>query len=749
MKNNLQVIVNDMELELDVSQEPVALTLQINDVSDIKNQNGTTTNQFKFPWTARNRRIWNFANDPNILSSAPYTVYPAKIIQDGLEIVPVGKAELKASDTRFGECLITTGNVDFFDYLEKKLPDLDFSAYDHIYDGDFVASNMANTYGVYYPLINYGQFRDTPNNASGLTDPTGGLPLDDGGIRIDFLRPAIFVATIVDVILAYTGYTATGSILSDPLYQALIVPCVSNELTQPASLNTQIKNVNVKLSLTTTQQSQNSIVGTVLFSVLLPSNARYVDSTTHGFLCPIKGSYKVNINIQALFVGQDNHGIIFGNAGDLNITFTLNRISTIILSPGASYSAPPIATGEILSTTVQSPFVTVYTYTTNGTVTKTISVIVDTVSLLTTVKTTSYPFTWATTVNSLSGDNTVISHLATINLDLYQNDVVYLSASADLSKHSGLFSITAGTSLQFIGRSISALAYGDFVQMSAQLPDMTAKDFLKDIFQKFGVIIESNPFNKTVHFGYISDITNNIPNALDWSGKFINADVGLNYSLQGYFQNSYFLYKNDQNLESYYCRGGLGIDDETLPLFGDYVRSQFGASNMQTVFNGINSAIIEKIDPYSSPLQFNQNVNLRLLISVKYDVQTYNIAPKIVEYDASVVSPSYYRNPGITPYIYSFTFSSGVVDLPSFNDPNLPYNLDYAYLLDTYYSDIKKILTRASKIKVLLQLTEFDITGLSFFTPVWIKYFGAYFYINKIEDFVPGLPTNVELIKLY
>lgn len=68
--------------------------------------------------------------------------------------------------------------------------------------------------------------------------------------------------------------------------------------------------------------------------------------------------------------------------------------------------------------------------------------------------------------------------------------------------------------------------------------------------------------------------------------------------------------------------------------------------------------------------------------------------------------------------------------------------------IDTYYAPLLKVLDKAKVIEVELNLNVFDINGLDFFTPIYFKQFGAYFYINKIPNFIAGAVAKVEIIKL-
>src|ERR1700748_2551653 len=95
--NQLQLYINDELVDLS-DDSPLALTFQINNLAEVKNQQGNTSNQFKLPLTQRNRIILGYPDDIAFCTNAPYTQYPARVIQDGMEIVPNAVAELNSID---------------------------------------------------------------------------------------------------------------------------------------------------------------------------------------------------------------------------------------------------------------------------------------------------------------------------------------------------------------------------------------------------------------------------------------------------------------------------------------------------------------------------------------------------------------------------------------------------------------------------------------------------------------------------
>ena len=71
------------------------------------------------------------------------------------------------------------------------------------------------------------------------------------------------------------------------------------------------------------------------------------------------------------------------------------------------------------------------------------------------------------------------------------------------------------------------------------------------------------------------------------------------------------------------------------------------------------------------------------------------------------------------------------------------------YLIDTFYDKlVNKMLVRDKTIEEQFLLTDQDIEEFDQFTPIYLHQYGAYFYVNKIKNYISGQLTTVELIRL-
>jgi hypothetical protein len=207
---NTQLYINGQLLDLS-NDSPIALTFQINNLADVRNQSGNTSNQFKVPLTQRNRRILGFPDDIKITTNIPYTTLDAKIVQDGIEVVPAGIGEINSADENTASITVLSGNVDFFDNIDAPIYDMGdsskpagqkqvFAPYNHTWNLTNVVASRLNTEGYIYPVIDYGILnQDQPYT-----------------IDVRNMRPGFFIKTAIDLIVKNAGYKAKGSLLVGP-----------------------------------------------------------------------------------------------------------------------------------------------------------------------------------------------------------------------------------------------------------------------------------------------------------------------------------------------------------------------------------------------------------------------------------------------------------------------------------------------------------------------------------------------------
>ena len=238
--NNKEIYINGQLVDLDEANNPIQLTYAINDLAELKDRQAYGTNIFKLPMTARNLEICGFPNDANLIQEQPYRKNSAKIVQNGIEIVPKGIAVIDRTN-RAIEVQILSGLIGFFNRIENKsIRDLDLSYYDHTWNLQTVINSQGNTEGYVYPVIDYGGLEDEKRRADARQ-----------------LRPAVFQRTIIEKIIAEAGYTASGSYTAFEKYQNAIIPFTNDKFEHGPSFSGIADSVSASARKTTPQQLLN------------------------------------------------------------------------------------------------------------------------------------------------------------------------------------------------------------------------------------------------------------------------------------------------------------------------------------------------------------------------------------------------------------------------------------------------------------------------------------------------------------
>lgn len=214
----LELYINGLPIALEARDNPIALSFAVNNLAELKDRQAYSTNNFKIPNTAENRIACGFPGDSNIIGIQPYRKNIAKIVQNGIEIVPNGIAVITGSD-EFISVQVLSGIIGFFDTIDgKDISDLDLSQYEHQWELFVVHNSQSRTSGYIYPVIDYGA-----------------VPEEGNVINVKQMRPATFLHTIIDKIITEAGYTYSGDIFSDPQYLKEIIPFTNDKFTHGKS----------------------------------------------------------------------------------------------------------------------------------------------------------------------------------------------------------------------------------------------------------------------------------------------------------------------------------------------------------------------------------------------------------------------------------------------------------------------------------------------------------------------------------
>jgi hypothetical protein len=227
----IRIFVEDNELDINASFTH-QITYAVNDLQNLDSKATAFTKTIVLPGTANNNKIFGnifeFANSNFTNDSANNIGYnfnasksvKARIDSDGLTIM---KGSLRMLEIIVDGHLIEY-EVALFGELSgfvtklaaKKLTDLDFSAYNHVYNKTNIVNSWNNAnagVGYYYPLIDYGNVSTAKRSYDYRA-----------------FRPALFVREYIDKIIKNAGYTWESNFFNTNFFKRLIIPNNQNKL---------------------------------------------------------------------------------------------------------------------------------------------------------------------------------------------------------------------------------------------------------------------------------------------------------------------------------------------------------------------------------------------------------------------------------------------------------------------------------------------------------------------------------------
>jgi hypothetical protein len=219
-------------------QISIQLTYAIDDIRNFASRETTFSKQIVLPGTGNNNTIFGHISEMG--SNNPYSPGQPNI-GAAFNVAQTSRAELRLNGLlvlrgvfrltgiiKDGEMLEYEGALFgelsglMAEISNKKLEDLDFSDYDHIWNHTNISNSWDNAggSGYFYPLIDYGLYRETAV-VSGLNDD----------YEVGTLRPAFYVKEYIDKIFAESGYSFTSAFFETDYFKSLIIPHDAKELT--------------------------------------------------------------------------------------------------------------------------------------------------------------------------------------------------------------------------------------------------------------------------------------------------------------------------------------------------------------------------------------------------------------------------------------------------------------------------------------------------------------------------------------
>jgi hypothetical protein len=703
-----ELFINNQAIDLDPNTN-IALTKQCNKLNDLQNRQADFSNQFVIPPTANNKRICGF---PHVVASDsinPYTKLSATYIENGSELISNGVAIIEEFNGNINVTLYS-GIFDFFNTIgDKSLRDLDLSEADHTFDLDGVEAGNEDESKYIYPLIQWG-----------AVDPNNDI------VDIRYQRPCIKIPFIVDKIFETAQYQKGGDVFDYDSYNALVLPVVEDSIIDETET---LESFSFRAHL-----DENKTYSLYPSSGILTYPKLQFRDFNNGGSNSSAGWYSqgrwtaqkrttVNIRLRAFF-----------HVAGFQINFSIGKNG---YSGGNTFN--PLCLGAQFFG-LQNP----------AGFTDTVDLIIENIDMLPGEYLEAY-------VGSTSANTTI-----------YQTGAV-VSAPAEYS----FFEVTA----------INTFELDQDLSMSNLVPDIKQKDLLKDLMVVYCLVPQYDPLTRTINFVQFDTIGERVNLANkdsdrnlsdDWSDKLaLNNGYQVKYRFGEYAQNNFLKWSQDDDREEV-GNGIIFIDDNTLPESTDLFETVLAASIQEPNFKGDNIGVNIKrytrveADNYFNTMDYEpgDKVLFNGVVYITPDAVT-GVAPPSApwqalefQYDSTEsVEPRIllvrdYTDNGSPPtsdLTYTDGSDSRVISnakIAYFADSLQPYDLTFQFIINEHYQTLVRVLTKTKILVAEFKLTDNDFKNIDFFKPVYVQYFGNYFYKNQISNYISGRLTSCELVRI-
>lgn len=209
------------------------ITYAIDDVKDIGSRNTSFSKTIVLPGTARNNALFGHIFDVTVMNTynaaLPNAGYNFNASKQAAAVIFQNHIQVFKGIVRVLKIVIENGipeyEVAVFGELgglinamgNAKLQDLDFSAYDHVFNVPNVSGSWSNVSGgsFFYPLADYGD-----------------VSIDKVNYELSTFRPALFVKEYIEKIFEQAGYGFSSAIMETARFKSLIIPHNQKTLTR-------------------------------------------------------------------------------------------------------------------------------------------------------------------------------------------------------------------------------------------------------------------------------------------------------------------------------------------------------------------------------------------------------------------------------------------------------------------------------------------------------------------------------------
>lgn len=323
------------------------------------------------------------------------------------------------------------------------------------------------------------------------------------------------------------------------------------------------------------------------------------------------------------------------------------------------------------------------------------------------------------------------------------------------------------------------------IPLKGNLPKTKQYDFFKTFLQVYGLIVDIDEERKVVKAYSQNKVIEQKQNAKDWSAKMQRNSGLMKFVLENYAQRNWLKYKPEEikikssderyapisegialylhsTVNVYYSESDtsdtkIKIEPTQAFVYGKFAYFIFTdeITKIEYKDEAFISANDESISKESEFINLDfEACNYNSLGSNFYAKIPRYAKAEVHEYDYEdenrllLASNNINRNTsiGLTQNL------GGKATVLRYVSPflNAQNSLKADNLSQKYYGVLKNNILSDMRVveDVEFYLTEKDIENYDPFTPIYIDYFGAYFYVNKIKNFQYGRLTKCDIVKI-
>jgi len=784
---NEKLFINEQRIELD-SETKIAINFQVNDIAELQDRQANYSQSFTVPQSDANRLAFAYSEKAFSSSIIPYRKATAKIIVSGVEVVNEGFAIIEEADDKY-RLTVYSGLTDFFSKIDAlSLADLDLLTVG-------IAPSVSFNFGGLSALWNAGATDDLilPLYQSAF--------IDDNSREIDLtkhFRPSLSFRAIIEAIFKVGDYTYDGEIFSDLRFERLFLPIVADKFKY--SKKFIACNGHGKMTLTTECLTRRFAIPANVVPVvnqdffyqppIYPQASMPFYQTQTGLPSPAHVSF--NLGIEKPPTNCPNNWSMFNFAyldtyPAINNYWQMQGLSPSFLTQDAATVFKALTAGKYKIKIKGKYFVRTVgnagSYVIggvalrfqrkNGTITPLSRVLTPTgetwdnattysiadvyvfegTNLFRKLNSTpsinqlpsTHPLIWQSENRFYANTYEEFNFLFEVETTLYKYEIVRLQDETDLYYGAGVIQVesgfVAGTVFEAtllsdginygLDATLSTYDHGE-IEIAENLPSMTLKNFLKTFAQMFGLILLPDALSKNIRFIQFKKIVENIAIARDWSSKVATVGANIKFRIGNYGQNNSLQYAVDENVLSGIGDASFSIDDETIQQNVVVISLPFAASETTFSANGLSmSSILFK--------DFNANV-LKPTPRVFYAYKTTPSDSEVfslVDYNTLTI-PTIVHSASATDYFKTYFIDSGEINGLGFGST----------LMSENYTELIEALDKTKLITIELNLTASDVANFDFSIPIYLRQLASYFYVNKIQNWIEGKQTKVELLRI-